>query len=196
MHDDSINSKDLYIVRRVLDGDVNSFEYLLQRYKNQVFSIVRKHVPDSQVDETAQDVFVRAYQSLRTFKGKSSFRHWLSSIAVRTCCDYWRKRYRSRERPMSSLSDDHLDWLEKVMADQSRDSFYEESAGQEAREVLDWALSHLSAEDRLVLELVYLEGLSGKEAAEFLGWSVANVKIRSFRSRRKLQRLLTSLLEG
>jgi RNA polymerase sigma-70 factor (ECF subfamily) len=195
MHDDSLDSNDLHIVRRVLDGDVNAFEHLLQRYKNYVFSIVWKHVPYSQVDETAHDVFVRAYQSLRTFKGKSSFKRWLSSIAVRTCCDYWRKRYRSRELPISSLSDDHLDWLEKVMSNQSRDSSYEQRAGEEAREMLDWALSHLSAENRLVLELVYLEGLSGKEAAELLGWSVANVKIRSFRSRKKLRKILTRLIE-
>jgi RNA polymerase sigma-70 factor (ECF subfamily) len=195
MHDDSLDSNDLHIVRHVLDGDVNAFEHLLQRYKNYVFSIVRKHVPYSQVDETAHDVFVRAYQSLRTFKGKSSFKRWLSSIAVRTCCDYWRKRYRSRELPISSLSDDHLDWLEKVMSNQSRDSSYEQRAGEEAREMLDWALSHLSAENRLVLELVYLEGLSGKEAAELLGWSVANVKIRSFRSRKKLRKILTRLIE-
>jgi RNA polymerase sigma-70 factor (ECF subfamily) len=195
MHDDSRDSKDLYTVRRVLDGDVNAFGNLLEKYKNHVFFIVRKHVPYSEVDETAHDVFVRAYQSLRTFKGKSSFKNWLSSVAVRTCCDYWRKRYRSRELPMSSLSDGHLDWLEKVMSDQSVDSFYEQSAGKEAREVLDWALSHLSAEDRLALELVYLEGLSGKEAAELLGWSVGNVKIRSFRSRKKLRKVLTGLIE-
>jgi RNA polymerase sigma-70 factor (ECF subfamily) len=47
----------------------------------------------------------------------------------------------------------------------------------------------------MVVELVYLEGLSGKEAAELLGWSVANVKIRSFRSRKKLQKVLTGLME-
>jgi RNA polymerase sigma-70 factor (ECF subfamily) len=59
---------------------------------------------------------------------------------------------------------------------------------------LDWALDRLSAEDRMVLELVYLEGLSVKETAELLGWSVANVKVRSHRSRKKVEKLLTGLI--
>ncbi len=61
------------------------------------------------------------------------------------------------------------------------------------QEVLEWALGKLSAEDRMVLELVYLEGLSCKEAAKQLGWTLANVKVRSFRSRNKLKKLLLKL---
>jgi RNA polymerase sigma-70 factor (ECF subfamily) len=60
----------------------------------------------------------------------------------------------------------------------------------EAREILNWALGKLSAGDRMVLELVYLEGLSVQETAELLGWSKANVKVRSFRARMKLEKLL------
>jgi RNA polymerase sigma-70 factor (ECF subfamily) len=96
---------------------------------------------------------------------------------------------------MSTLTEKHQDWLEKVISDQSSRLFNEQSSQKEAREVLDWALDRLSPEDRMVLELVYLEGLSGKEAAELLGWSVANVKIRSHRSRKKLRKLLTILIE-
>ena len=77
-----------------------------------------------------------------------------------------------------------------MISDQSSRLFNEQSSQQEAKEVLDWALDRLSAEDRMVLELVYLEGLSVKEAAELLGWSVANVKIRSHRSPKKLRKLL------
>jgi RNA polymerase sigma-70 factor (ECF subfamily) len=195
MHDDLGNAEDLHIVRRVLDGDVNAFELLLQKYKNDILRIVRKHVPHSEVHETAHNVFVRAYQSLTTFEARGSFKHWLWSIAVRTCYDYWRRQYRNQELPISSLSDSHLDWLAKVMSDRSMDSFCEQNAQEEAREVLDWALSQLSVEDRFVLELVYLEGLSGKEAAEMLGWTVANVKVRLFRTRKKLRKMLTGLIE-
>ena len=80
--------------------------------------------------------------------------------------------------------------LTAAVAYDGSQSFYKDGEQQEAREVLDWALNKLSAEDRMVIELVYLEGLSGKEAAELLGWSVTNVKVRSFRSRKKLQKLL------
>ena len=90
---------------------------------------------------------------------------------------------------MNSLSEDHRAWLEKTLSEQSTQSYQEKGAQKEAREILDWALEKLSAEDRMVLELVYLEGHSVKETAALLGWSIANVKVRSFRSRRKLLKL-------
>lgn len=190
MSDDSPTPNDADIVRRIVEGDVNAFEGLLTRYKDHVLRIVKRHMPYQETEETAQEVFIRAYQSLPKYKAKGGFKQWLSAIAVRTCYDYWRKAYRSREVPMSSLTERHQDWLEEVMSGESNQSFYEKSSQQEAIEILDWALGKLSAEDRMVMELVYLEGLSGKEAARLLGWSVGNVKIRSFRSRKKLEKLL------
>jgi RNA polymerase sigma-70 factor (ECF subfamily) len=195
MQNDSPKSSDAEIVRQVLEGDTNAFESLLIRYKELVLRIVKKHVPYNEVEETTQDVFVRLYQSLPNFKGKSAFKQWMSSIAVRTCYDYWRKAYRSREVPVSSLTEKHQEWLEKVISDQSEQSLYEKGSQNEARELLDWALGKLSPEDRMVLELVYLEGLSGKEAADLLGWSVAKVKVRAFRSRKKLEKILAGVIK-
>jgi RNA polymerase sigma-70 factor (ECF subfamily) len=182
------------IVRRIIDGDVNSFEYLLKKYQDHVLKILKKHLPYNEVEETIQDVFVRAYQALPNFKEEGSFKQWLSAIAVRTCYDFWRKQYRSREVPISDLTNSHREWLERTLSNQSDQSFNEKSVEKEAGELLDWALDRLSAKDRMVIELVYLEGLSVKEAAGLLGWSVANVKVRSFRSRKKLERLLTGII--
>jgi RNA polymerase sigma-70 factor (ECF subfamily) len=196
MNNGSSKPSDEDIVRRVIGGDINAFESLLLRYKDHVLEIVRKHVPYHEVEETAQDVFVRAYQSLATFKERSRFKHWLSAIAVRACYDFWRKRYRSRELPMSSLSEEHQKWLEGVMSDRSDQSFDDRVSQEKARELLEWALDRLSPEDRMVLELVYLEGRSGREAADLLGWSVPNVKVRSLRARRKLRHLMAGLVEA
>ena len=196
MQNDSLKPSDAEIVRQVVEGNVNAFESLLVRYRDLVLRIVKKHVPNNDVEETTQEVFIRAYQSLPTFKGKSGFGQWVSSIAVRTCYDYWRKAYRSREVPMSSLTEKHQRWLEEVISEESDQLLEEIGSQKEARELLDWALGKLSAEDRTVLELVYFEGLSGKEAADLLGLSVANVKVRSFRSRRKLKKLLEGLMKG
>jgi len=185
---------DSEIIRRIIDGDVNSFEYLLKKYQDHVLRIVTKHIPYNEVEETAHNVFVRAYQALPGFKEQGSFKQWLSAITVRTCYDFWRKQYRSRELPMSDLSERHRDWLEKTLSSESDLSFSEESRAKEAGELLDWALSKLSAKDRMVLELVYLEGLSVREAADLLALSVSNVKVRSFRSRKKLEKILTALI--
>jgi len=195
MPDDSTNLSDFEIIRRVSDGDVNAFENLLVKYKSHVFNVVTKHIPHSGVEEIAHEVFVRAYQSLSTFRYKSSFKQWLLAIAVKTCYDFWRREYRTRELPMSSLSERDQDWLEKVISDQSNQATCKKNSQEEARKLLDWVLDRLSAEDRMVLELVYLEGLSVKEAADFLGWSIANVKIRLFRSRKKLRKLLRGVIK-
>jgi len=185
---------DAEIVRQVVEGEVNAFEHLLRRYENVVLNIARRHVPPGHVEDTTQDVFIRAYRALPGFKEKGPFQQWLSRIAVRTCYDFWRRHYRLREVPMSDLGQRHQAWLEEVLSKQADHAHSREDVRKEAGELLDWALSKLSAEDRMVLELVYLEGRSGKEAADLLGWSVANVKVRSFRSRKKLERLLRGVI--
>ena len=196
MNNDASSPSDTEVVRLVLAGNIDAFEHLLRKYQNHVLTILKKHLPPNHIEEVSQNVFIRVYESLPTFKGESSIKPWLSTIAVRTCYDFWRKHYRSRELPMSSLTERHQLWLEKAISAESSQSFHALALQTEARELLDWALDKLSAEDRMVLELVYLEGLSTKEAADLLGWSVANVKVRSFRSRKKLYRLLTQEIES
>ncbi|MBC8419006.1 MAG: sigma-70 family RNA polymerase sigma factor [Proteobacteria bacterium] len=187
--------RDSEIVRRILQGDVNAFGLLLDRYKDHALKIIKKRVPASEVEDIAQEAFVKAYQSLPGFDPESHFRKWLSTITVRTCHDYWRKAYRTRELPMSALSERHREWLECVISSESNASADGRARQEEAKEVLAWALDRLSPEDRMVVEMVYLEGMTGREAAELLGWSTANVKVRAFRSRRRLRKLLTGLLE-
>ena len=185
---------DVEIINRILNGDVNSFESLLDRYQDHALRIVKRHVPYGDVEDTIQDVFIRVYKALPNFKEKGSFKQWLSVIAVKTCYDFWRKRYRSKELLMSNLTENHREWLKKTLSDQSSRSFNKERCEEKAKELLDWALNKLSAKDRMVLELVYFEGLSMKEVADLLGWSTANVKVRSFRSRKKLETLLLKLI--
>ena len=185
-----MDPQDVEIIQQVIAGDVNAFELLLRKYQAHVVKIVKKHIPPEYVDEIAHDVFLRTYQSLPKFKQTGRFQNWLSSIAVRTCYDFWRKQYRNKEMPMSSLSEKHQHWLEATLSQESSRNYQEQENQERAKELLNWALDKLSAEDRMVIELVYLEELSGKEAAKLLGWSVANVKVRSFRARKKMQTLL------
>lgn len=177
-------ASDTEIIRLVMSGDVNAFEKLVERYQSHVFAVVGRHVPKHGLDEVAHDVFVRAYRGLSGFSGKSGFKAWLSGIATRACYDFWRAAYRNRETPLSSLTDDHRKWLENAL---STDAAADELARRaDAVEILDYALDRLSAEDRMIVNLIYFEGHSHKETAALLGWSVANVKIRAWRIRKKL----------
>ena len=184
--------EDLQIIGRVLEGDVDSFAELIARHQEHVAKIVNRHVPFECVDEVAHDVFVRAYTGLAGYSATVPFEHWLSGIAVRACYDFWRAAGRAAT-PISALTAEHDAWIERVLSVESDAQFQEETGRREAREVLRWALSRLSPENRLVLALVHLEGYSVREAAKLLGWSVANVKVRAYRARRALQRLF---LEG
>jgi RNA polymerase sigma-70 factor (ECF subfamily) len=186
---------DLEIIGEVLDGDTNRFEVLIDRHREHVFRIVGRRVPREDVEEIAHDVFVRAWTSLPSFRGESPFPYWLSKIAVRACHDYWRARYRSKEAPMSSLGKDHADWLESTMAGESGASFDSSESRIIARDLMMRALAQLSPADRAVVELVHLEERPVKEAADMLGWSTANVKVRAHRSRKKLKKILEKMEE-
>ncbi len=189
MTDNAIEHEDAGYIDRIINGDKNAFSFIIKKYKMYVLKIVNRHIPYEDAGEVAHDAFVRIYESLHQFKGpEEGFRKWMAAIATRTCYDYWRRAYRTKEVPMSSLGDEHREWLDRAASEQV--SIEDIACQAEAREVLDHVLSKLSAEDRMVLELVYMEGLSVREVADLLGLSSANVKIRSFRSRRKLQKLL------
>lgn len=163
---------------------------LLKRHSQTVISIVRRHVPPDHVEEVAHEVFIRAFKSLPGLKKRDRFKQWVSSIASKTCCDFWRKRYRSKETPLSSFTRRHKDWLDNVLAEDANRNFQEMCARKEARELLDWGLAQLSPKDRMVIEMVYLEGLTGKEASRLLGLSHANVKVRCFRAKKKLEKCI------
>lgn len=195
MIDSGCDTSDASIIQEVLEGNVNAFERLLERYQAHVAGIVARHMPQERVREAAHETFIRAFRSLGTYRGKKPFKHWLSGIAVRCCYDIWREHYRRREVPISSISQEERAWVEDVVSGRSESEFLEQDGRRRAAGLLRWALDRLSAEERLVLSLTYFEGYSTAEAAELMGWSVSNVKIRSFRARRKLRGMLATIVE-
>lgn len=178
-----------HILQRVLSGETSAFEEIILNYKPHVFKIVSNMVASQDIEEVAHEAFIRAFKDLASFRGDAPFEHWLARVTVRTCYDYWRRERRQR---VVSLSDTELDALERQS---SVANMSEESAISRAKDLLDTALNVLSPSDRLAFSLLYLEGMSMKEVAEYMGWSIAQVKIRSFRARHKLRSMLTGALE-
>jgi RNA polymerase sigma-70 factor, ECF subfamily len=191
---ESDEAADLQIIASVCSGHVNDYAQLIERHKQYVVKIVAKHVPRNMVEEVAHDVFVSAYSSLPTYSRKRPFRHWLGALAVRRSYDYWRKAYRSKEVPASQLSRDNERWLEQASAGDAQVQINSSEQLREGREVLRIALAKLSPEDRMLVSLVYFDGYSTNETAELLGWTVVNVKVRLFRVRSKLRRVIEALL--
>jgi RNA polymerase sigma-70 factor (ECF subfamily) len=187
---DSSKQEEMEIIGRILEGDRNAFGILLDRYRDHVFGIVMKRVSPGEAEEVAHEVFIRAFKSLSRFRGESPFSHWLAKVAVRTCHDHWRKRYRNREIPMNSLSEEHVQWIENTASAASTWNHESVESERLAGDVLGIALSRLHPDDRAVVELVHLDEYSIKETSEILGWSQGKVKIRAFRARRKLRKII------
>lgn len=188
---------DVEIIRRVVAGEVDLFEELLMRYREHVGRIVAGHVPREMVAEVAHDVFVRAYTSLSTYSFRTPFSHWLSTIAVRGCYDVWRDASARKEVPLSGSSEvaeEQQRWTEHLLAMESKERFDAMVRQQDSTNLLQWGLAQLSPENRMIVTLVHLEGHSVREAAELLGWTVVNVKVRAHRARQQLRKILETLL--
>ena len=164
------------LIQSTLAGDDEAFAELVRRHKRKVFGIAARFARhDQELDDVCQEIFIRTYQNLAKFRAEAPFEHWLARIAVHCCYDLLRQTRREKDAVP-------LDGVEIGAEDNV--------APARAREVLDMALSHLNAEERLVITLLELEERSIREIAGLTGWSEGNVKVRAHRARQKLKEIL------
>jgi RNA polymerase sigma-70 factor (ECF subfamily) len=183
------------IINRVLSGEINAFEELIEMYKGHVFKIISKRIPSQDIDHLAHEVFVKAYQSLDRFKGKSPFENWLARITVFSCYDYWKAKEKDGLVTAPMLDADHTEWLELASTGQAAEAFIKETYKQEIEELVEHALQQLSVDDRIVLEMYYIEQWSMKEIGKTLNWSLPKVKIRTMRARKKMRNIIRDYLK-
>jgi RNA polymerase sigma-70 factor (ECF subfamily) len=189
----TVDRTDAELIAAVLAGDAASFEPLVKKYQPRVFATARHYARrESEVEDIVQEVFVKAFQKLKSFRGDAPFEHWLMRLAVRTCYDFLRAHQRNREIPVTDFSDQESDWLERFAADPAE----AKDAAAGARELVEKLLAQLSPPARLVITLLELEDRSVKEVAALTGWSVPVVKIRAFRARAQMRKWLEKLAKG
>lgn len=184
---------DAELIAEVLQGRTSSFEPLVERHSPRVFAIARRYARrESEVADIAQEVWLKAFQKLGTFRGDAPFEHWLARMTVRTCYDFLRAHRRNREWTFSELSEPEQDWLDRVVTDPAADV---ESAAA-ARQLVERILEELSPPARLVITLLEIEDRSVREIAELTGWSVPLVKVRAYRARAEMKKCLARLAKG
>ncbi|MFN8388725.1 MAG: RNA polymerase sigma factor [Bdellovibrionota bacterium] len=184
------------IVRAIVRGDVDQFRILVERTKNEVMAVVSRRIPPQDAAEVCHDAFVRAFRSLDSYRAESPFSHWVKKIAVRECYDYWRDRYHRPEPIPCQLSTEESGFIESLLVTGSIEAFDSSERQRIAADLLARALDGLSPENRAVVTLVHLEGRTVREAAETLGWSLVNVKVRAHRARGHLRKILESLIDA
>ncbi len=175
------------LIAAVLKGDAASFEPLVQRYSPRVFATARRYARrDSEVEDIVQEVWLKAFQKLASFRAEAPFEHWLMRLAVHTCYDFLRGHQRNRESAFSELTDPEQDWLDRFVTQP-------ESASENAdaaRLLIARIMEQLSPPARLIITLLEIEDRSVKEISKLTGWSVPLVKVRAFRARAEMRKLL------
>jgi RNA polymerase sigma-70 factor (ECF subfamily) len=165
---------DLADISRTLSGDGDGFAGIVRRHQDAIARQLRHFARGADLEELVQEVFVQAYLSLRGYSQKAPFSHWLSRIATRVGYGWLKKR---KKNAMVELKDQASVTPEMGDAEQNR-------------QLLEHLLSQVSARDRLVLTLLYLEEKNAAETARLTGWSQTMVKVQAFRARGKLKKLL------
>src|SRR6516225_8681921 len=176
---------DRELVRLSQNGVEAAFEELVRRHQQRVFALVAGilHRPDD-VEDVAQQVFLKAYLGIKRFDQRAAFSTWLYKIAVNECWDYLRKR---KVRPLvyeADLSEEQVSRLDGIVSSSRPPEG--PSARAEIREIIERMLSALSEQDRQLLVLKEIEGFSVQELAEILNLNVNTVKVRLFRARGRI----------
>ena len=182
------------LIKAVLAGDNSSFEILIVRYQPRVFGTARKYARrESDVEDIVQEVFIKAFTKLSTFRGDSPFEHWLMRLAVRTCYDFLREHQRNREHPLSEITEEESNWLERFATGDLQEDSHSAAA---ARALIGRLLEQLSPQSRLIIQLLEIEEKSLKEIAQLTGWSIPMIKVRAFRARAAMRKTLEKLEQG
>lgn len=184
---------DELLVRAVLAGAREDFEPLISRHQARVFATARRYARrEDEVADIVQEVFLKAFERLPSFRFQAPFDHWLMRLAVRTCYDFLRAHQRKREFNFSDLSGEEEDWLERFRVDpESADDH-----ANAARALVRRLMETLSPEFRLVIQLLEIEERSLREIHELTGWSIPLIKVRAFRARAAMRRALARLKPG
>ncbi len=181
---------DAELVAAALKGDAASFEALVRKYSPRLFATARRYARrENEAADIVQEIWLKVWQRLDTFRGDAPFEHWIMRLSVRTCYDFLRVHQRNRETSFSDLSAPETDWLERFAAQP-------ESAPEDvvaARQLVERVLAQLSPPARLVITLLEIEDRPVKEIARLTGWSIPLVKVRAFRARAEMRKILARL---
>ena len=186
---------DTQLVARVKQGDRAAFDLLVLKYQNKILSLISRYVQDSdEVQDVAQDAFIKAYRAMPGFRGDSAFYTWLYRIAINTAKNHLVSR--SRRPPGSDVDLEDATYLEA--GESLRDSETPENRlfGDELREVVRGALEALPDELRTAVTLREFDGLSYEEIAAAMECPVGTVRSRIFRAREAIDRNVKQHMEG
>ncbi len=182
---------DRALVEAAAKGSREAFDELVRRYQGQMVNLARAMTgADSDVDDLAQEIFVRVWKGLRAFRFDSAFRTWLYGVAINVIRTHRVRRSRLLRFFKPAPADQDVDPLERASVDDGIE------APMMMRQLIDRALATLPGDMRAAVVLRDVQGLDYREIAEALGVPIGTVESRIFRARKRLRPLLESLRPG
>ena len=181
-------SEDIFYIEAVRKGNVSAFSYLVERYQNMVYSLALKLLKNTEdAEEMAQDTFIKAFQKLDMYEGKSKFSTWLYSITYNACISELRKR----RIQFSSLEEQRFSDQDEM----KMNSYLSENKKEDQEKYLTVALSKLPEDDQVLVTLYYYENQSMDDISIITGLTVSNIKVKIHRARKKMYELLHEMLK-
>jgi len=179
---------DDYYIEKTLNGDSNAFAFLIERYKDMVFTLAIKMTKSREdAEEVSQDSFIKAYTYLPKFKGDSKFSTWLYKISYNTCLDSIKKNaYQRNNVEIDEITENQIGSIETVL-----DGIEKE----ERAAVINNCLEHLQEDEKAILVFFYFKELSLKEIVEITSMRETNVKVKLHRARKKLLSVVKNKVE-
>lgn len=186
---------DKQLVAKVKKGDSRAFDMLVLKYQHKILGLVSRYVHDSdEVQDVAQEAFIKAYRALPNFRGDSAFYTWLYRIAINTAKNYLVSR--SRRPPGSDVEVEDAEYYEGGGALRDIESPETALFGAELKAVVERAISELPDDLRTAVTLREFDGLSYEDIAEIMACPVGTVRSRIFRAREAIDRQVKQQVDG
>ena len=180
-------------VARVRRGDEDAARALLNHLYPLVLSIVRGHLPRrTSEDDLTQTIFIKVFSKLEQFSGTVPLEHWVSRISVNTCLNALQAEKIRPELRWADLTEEEEHVIQAL--DATSDDL-EPGQSLAARDLTDKLLDCLKPNDRLLVNLLHVEGRSVEEVKQLTGWNISMIKVRAFRARKRMRKHMAVLMK-
>jgi len=182
------------LVARVQRGDLAAFDLLVRKYQHRVAAVISRYIHDwSDVQDVAQETFIRAFRAIRGFRGDAQFSTWLHRIAVNTALNHLAAH--GRRPPSEDIDLDEAAQFDSGLRLRDHDTPERELMREQLEQTVIAAVEALPPELREAITLREIEGLSYEEIAERMGCPIGTVRSRIFRAREAIDARLRPLLD-
>ena len=183
----SAQQSDQQLVARVQKGDNRAFDLLVLKYQHKIFGLISRYVRDTdEIQDVAQEAFIKAFRALPRFRGDSAFYTWLYRIAINTAKNYLVSR--SRRPPARDIDVEDAEYYESASSLKNIENPENALYGEELKQVVDSAIKELPEDLRTAVTLREFEGLSYEDIADVMDCPVGTVRSRIFRARESIDK--------